>query len=139
VLRSASVPDAEDIVQATFERVVKIAGSYDGRSSNARAWLFGIAVRILRERRRSFARLARALLHLEREPKTVSAEEGRGDLQRGLASLREPKRIVVLLAEVEGFTCEEIATMLGIPIGTVWTRLHHARRELRAFYEEGGR
>ena len=47
------------------------------------------------------------------------------------------KRTVLVLAEVEGFSCEELATMLSIPIGTVWTRLHHARRELRRFYEEG--
>jgi len=38
---------------------------------------------------------------------------------------------VLLLAEVEGFSCPEIAEMLDIPVGTVWTRLHHARRELR--------
>ena len=46
---------------------------------------------------------------------------------------------MLLLAEVEGFTCEEIAAMLAVPVGTVWTRLHHARRQMRAFYEEGSR
>ena len=138
-LRSVGPHDAEDIVQGTFERVAKVAGSYVGRSTNARPWLFGIAVRIMRERRRSFARLTRALLHLDPEPSTVASDETNGDLQKGLAKLREPKRVVLLLAEVEGFTCEEIATMLEIPIGTVWTRLHHARRELRAFYERGSR
>ena len=53
------------------------------------------------------------------------------DLERALERLSAPKREVLLLAEVHGFSGEEIATMLGVPIGTVWTRLHHARREMR--------
>jgi len=40
-------------------------------------------------------------------------------------------------AEVEGLSCAEIAAALGIPIGTVWTRLHAARRELRRALDEG--
>jgi RNA polymerase sigma-70 factor (ECF subfamily) len=62
--------------------------------------------------------------------------ESRRDVEKAVATLTEAKRVVLLLADLEGFTCEEIAAMLGIPVGTVWTRLHHARRELRAFYEE---
>jgi RNA polymerase sigma-70 factor (ECF subfamily) len=41
------------------------------------------------------------------------------------------------MAEVEGLSSEEIATALGVPIGTVWSRLHAARRELREALEEG--
>ena len=44
------------------------------------------------------------------------------------------KSTVLLLHEVEGFSCAEIASMLSIPVGTVWTRLHHARHELRSYY-----
>ena len=61
----------------------------------------------------------------------------RWDLERGLGELSDAKRVVLILAEVEGYTCEEIAGMLRVPVGTVWTRLHHARKELRAFYGEG--
>lgn len=130
--------DAEDLVHATFMKTVQIAGSYDGRGVDARRWLFGILVRILRERRRSLARFARALLRLawEPEPAAPSVPEGRSDLESGLARLAEPKRVVLLLAEVEGYTCPEIAQMLEVPVGTVWTRLHHARQELRAHYDE---
>jgi RNA polymerase sigma-70 factor (ECF subfamily) len=39
--------------------------------------------------------------------------------------------MTLLMAEVEGMSCSEIATVLEVPIGTVWTRLHAARRELR--------
>jgi RNA polymerase sigma-70 factor (ECF subfamily) len=42
------------------------------------------------------------------------------------------------MAEVEGLSCPEIAATLQIPVGTVWTRLHAARRELRSMLEEGG-
>jgi RNA polymerase sigma-70 factor (ECF subfamily) len=45
----------------------------------------------------------------------------------------------LLMSEVEGLTAEEIATALGIPVGTVWTRLHHARRDLRNGLERGRR
>ena len=59
------------------------------------------------------------------------------DVERALARLSEAKRITLLLAEVEGLTCPEIAELLAIPIGTVWTRLHAARRELRQMLEGG--
>jgi RNA polymerase sigma-70 factor (ECF subfamily) len=52
-------------------------------------------------------------------------------LATALAGLKESKRIVLLLAEVEGLSAEEIATALDVPVGTVWARLHHARREVR--------
>jgi RNA polymerase sigma-70 factor (ECF subfamily) len=51
--------------------------------------------------------------------------------------LTEPKRITFLMAELEGLTCPEIAEALGIPIGTVWTRLHAARSELRQALTRG--
>lgn len=137
--RSVGAADAEDLVQATFVRAARAAASYDGRSSSARAWLFGITARLVQERRRSFARLARALLRSDVSVPSTSSDEARTDLQKGLFRLSEAKRVVLLLAEVEGFRCEEIATMLGIPVGTVWTRLHNARQEMRAFYEEKSR
>lgn len=134
--RCVGARDAEDLVQSTFVRAAKVAATFDGRSSSARAWLFGIAARLVQERRRSLARFARALLRFDASVASASASDSRADLQKGLLRLTESKRVVLLLAEVEGFTCEEIATMLGVAVGTVWTRLHHARREMRAFYEE---
>jgi RNA polymerase sigma factor (sigma-70 family) len=145
--RCTSAQDAEDVVQSAFMRAAKAASTFDERSGTARAWLFGITAHLVQERRRSFARLARALLRFDASstvPGTSrgsswAPEEERNDLRKGLERLTEPKRVVLLLAEVEGFTCEEIASILQVPVGTVWTRLHHARREMRAFYEEGTR
>lgn len=139
--RAAGPSDAEDVVQTTFVTAARIAATYDGRTDNARAWLFGVTARVLQERRRALFRLTRALRRIasDRSPAPAPSDAHRTDLDRGLLEISENKRVVLLLAEVEGFTCEEIAAMLGVPIGTVWTRLHHARKELRGFYEEGSR
>jgi RNA polymerase sigma factor (sigma-70 family) len=141
--RCSGAQDAEDLVQATFVRAARSAARFDGRHASARSWLFGITAHLVQERRRSFARLARALLRLDVSAVTGAStsqpDEERNDLRKGLDRLTESKRVVLLLAEVEGFTCDEIASMLAVPVGTVWTRLHHARREMRAFYERGSR
>ena len=136
--RAAGSHDAEDLVQATFVRAVKVAATYDGRADDARSWLFGIMARLMQERRRSFARFTRAVLRLAEGSAHATGPQDahRSDLERGLRELSDAKRLVIVLAEVEGYTCDEIAKMLGIPVGTVWTRLHHARKELRAFYDE---
>ena len=137
--RAGGASDAEDLVQLTFLRAVKIAATYDGRGATARSWLFGILGRVLQERRRSMVRFARAVLRLghARSPSPEPSPGDRLDLERGLERMSQAKRVVVILAEVEGFTCEEIAAMLEIPIGTVWTRLHHGRKDLRKHYEAG--
>ncbi len=134
VRAAAPEEDAEDIVHNTFLRLLAVAGSYRG-TGDARAWLFGIAARVMRERRRSFARFARAVGRFAAEPQPSSEPPPADgmDIERGLRRLTESKRIVLVLAEVEGFTCPEIAAILEVPIGTVWTRLHHARREIRRF------
>lgn len=136
--RARGESDAEDVVQATFERAVKTAERYDGRSDSARSWLLGIAARILQERRRSAWRLSRLLAAVswQRTP-VCSPSHAEGDIRRGLERLSDAKRVVVVLVEIEGFRGEDVAQMLDIPVGTVWTRLHHARRELRQFCEDG--
>jgi RNA polymerase sigma-70 factor (ECF subfamily) len=89
----------------------------------------------LRRRRQAVSRFAAVLgafkstLQPAGDPRP--ALQARTDVERALAGLSEAKRITILMAEVEGLSCEEIARVLVIPIGTVWTRLHAARRELR--------
>ena len=138
--RMGAAPEAEDIVQSVFLRALSIAANFDPAASTARPWLFAIAVRIVRERRRSFRRFTNALFRLQQgaEPTTPARGEMSQDLARGLAQLSESKRLVLLLAEVDEFSCPEIASMLEVPVGTVWTRLYHARRKLRAFLEGVG-
>jgi RNA polymerase sigma factor (sigma-70 family) len=139
--RVSGAAEAEDIVQTTFLRVIRLSAAFDGNAASARPWLFGITVRVVQERSRSLRRLQSALLGLaqqrRRKPAALQLADARTDLVRGLERLSAAKRTVLLLAEVEGFKCEEIAAMLSIPVGTVWTRLHAGRRELRRIYEEG--
>jgi len=135
--RAAGAENAEDIVQATFLRVVRVAPSYDANASSARPWLFALTARVMQERRRSLRRLGAALLRLAIHPRDTASQPRTAhlDVDRALDRLSRAKRVVLLLSEVEGFSGEEIAAMLEVPIGTVWTRLHHARREMRSFLE----
>jgi RNA polymerase sigma-70 factor (ECF subfamily) len=128
--------DAEDVVQSTFLTAAKIATRYDGRR-NARPWLIGIAARLIQQRSQRLARLARYLFGFaatrERSTDPRAAVEARSDLERlgrALSDLPARKRVVIVMAEIEGMSCAEIAMELGIPVGTVWTRLHHARKQL---------
>ncbi len=130
--------DVDDLVHATFLAAAKSASRYDGRLS-CRPWLMGIAAQLLRRRRRTFGRLL-ALVSSIGSQQTATADprpalQARTDVDRALRTLSEPKRIAFLMAEVEGLTCPEIAETLAIPVGTVWTRLHAARRELRRALE----
>jgi RNA polymerase sigma-70 factor (ECF subfamily) len=126
--------DVDDLVQATFLEAAKSAARYDGRAS-CRPWLVGIAAQLLRRRRKAFHHFVAVLSTLKGTLQPSSdpqpAHEARTDLEAALARLTEVKRVTLLLAEVEGFSCEEIARAHGVPIGTVWTRLHASRRELR--------
>jgi len=131
---TSGADDVDDLVHTTFLTAATSAARYDGRAA-CRPWLIGIAVRLLRRRRHALGRwlsVMSALATLRRpniDPR--SALGTRGDVARALAHLSEPKRVTLLLAEVEGLSCPEIAAALEIPVGTVWTRLHKARSELR--------
>jgi RNA polymerase sigma factor (sigma-70 family) len=126
--------DVDDLLHATFLAAAKCADRYDGRSC-CRPWLIGIAAQLLRRRRRAVGRFVAVLSALKGSLQAASdprpALQARTDIERALAQVSEAKRITLLMAEVEGLSCEEIACALHIPIGTVWTRLHAARRELR--------
>jgi len=132
--------DVDDLLHGTFLAAAKSAERYDGRAC-CRPWLIGVAARLVRRRRRTFGRFLEILSALKGSAPAASDPRGhlqaRGDVERALAALSEAKRVTVLMAEVEGLSCAEIAEALGIPLGTVWTRLHAARRELRAALGEG--
>ena len=137
---TSDADDVDDLVHATFLAAAKSAGRYDGRPS-CRPWLIGIAAQLLRRRRRSFGRFL-GVLSVLRGVRVTAADprpalQARSDVERALVGISEAKRITLLMAEVEGLSCAEIAAALGIPIGTVWTRLHAARRELRRALEGG--
>jgi RNA polymerase sigma-70 factor (ECF subfamily) len=132
--------DVDDLVHATFLAAAKSAARYDGRES-CRPWLVGIAAQYIRRRHRAFSRFVAVLTALgsartgATDPR--SSLDARPDVERALRLLSEAKRVTFLMAELEGLSCPEIAQALDIPIGTVWTRLHAARRELRKALTKG--
>ncbi len=137
-------PDVDDVVQATFLDVLGAAGRYDGRAS-AKSWLVGLALVQVRRRRRTLARLAARVAAWGREPRppvatpeaVAAIDEQVERVQRALDALSPKKREVIVLVAIEGMSGEDAAGILGVPVATVWTRLHHARRELvDAVFEE---
>jgi RNA polymerase sigma factor (sigma-70 family) len=138
VRATSNAHDVDDLVHTAFLTLAKTAPRYDGRAT-CRPWLLGIAVQLLKRRRYALGRWLGVLAALRevraksKEPEAALYE--RSALERALSQLSEAKRTTLLLAELEELSGPEIAALLEIPLGTVWTRLHAARRELRALLE----
>ena len=134
-------PDADvvaEAVQDTFVAVWKAAGRWDGRGEPA-AWIWGIAIRrligVLRTRNRwsrdrSTAGAARPELVVAAEDQVLLGVE-HGDLAAALGGLSPELRAVVQATVLDGLTTREAARLLGIPSGTVKTRMMRARIQLR--------
>jgi RNA polymerase sigma-70 factor (ECF subfamily) len=129
--------DVDDLVQLTFLEVQKAAPRFDVALS-AKSWLYGIATMMVRRHRRSISRAMARLVAWAAEPAAapvrpdeafVSSEAVR-KLSAALDAMSAKKREVFVLVALEGLSGEEVARTLAIPVNTVWTRLHHARREL---------
>lgn len=138
VLRGMGVPDAqvEDAVQDVFVVVHRRLAEFDGRHS-IRTWLFAIAYRVSRDhlRRAQRARGHELLEHQLRDPKAMPDETAeRTEALRVVSELLDQldgeKRAVLVLADIEGFTAQEIADATGVGINTVYTRLRRARLRL---------
>ncbi|WP_314212331.1 sigma-70 family RNA polymerase sigma factor [uncultured Actinomyces sp.] len=140
--------DAEDLVQETFMKAYTKFHQYQ-QGTNIKAWLYRILTNTYithyRKAQRSPKRsggeevedwqLAAAASHDEKGLVSAEAEAldniPSSQLRTALESLSEDQRVVVLLSDVEGFAYKEIADMLDIPIGTVMSRLHRGRKNLR--------
>jgi RNA polymerase sigma factor (sigma-70 family) len=140
--------ELDDLVQTTFLALPEAARNHVAGAS-ARAFVLGVALQCARrERRRVFRRMqlwrAREaelslLDHPVAPPDPERGVQGREDLARvarAIAALPEAQRETLLLVELEGLRGEEAAAALGVPVNTVWTRLHHARASLRAAVQE---
>lgn len=132
----ANPADVEDLTQEVFIIVRRKLDSFDG--ANLPGFLYRIARRTVRDHRRS-AWIRRLLGG--RAPLTDLAARGPSPLQvlqererqrvvEGiLAKMSEKRRATFVLFEIEGYCGEEIATIQSLPLKTVWTRLHHARKD----------
>jgi RNA polymerase sigma-70 factor (ECF subfamily) len=142
--------EAADVVQETYIRAWDARDALrDGAA--ALGWLCRIARNVAHDRRRSWwsrirAPLADAALEARADDRAapdaalVQADTA-GMVRRALAALPEKHRVVLALREIEGMSYEEIAAAVGVPVGTVESRLHRARAGLarRIAAEEEGR
>lgn len=100
--------------------------------TNARAWLFRILFNAFYAQGRKLRAVPEAIpLTSEMSMPAPSFDEA-VEVSRALDGLPLDHRTVLLLAAVEGFTCREIGEILGVPVGTVMSRLSRARDAMRA-------
>ncbi|WP_433337212.1 RNA polymerase sigma factor [Spirillospora sp. CA-294931] len=142
VARRLGTQAADDIVAETFLAAFRRRASYDLDRPLARPWLYGIATTLIARHRRAEERHYRALQRTGADPlpepmadaviTRVVAESHERVLGGALAGLARGDRDVLLLVAWGGLTYEEVAQALEVPVGTVRSRLHRARRRVRA-------
>jgi RNA polymerase sigma factor (sigma-70 family) len=140
--RRAGISDAGDIAGETFVRAFNIRRRYSLEEASCRPWLLGIATNVIGDHLRRIRRQEKLLLTVqgwpdksgdfsaEADERLMAAKLGE-DLQRALRSLTVRDRDVLLLHAWEGLSYREIAAALGIPAGTVGSRINRARRVIR--------
>ncbi|MFE1961731.1 RNA polymerase sigma factor [Streptomyces sp. NPDC059479] len=138
---------AEDIVSLTFLEAWRLRERIAADGGSLRPWLLGIATNVTRTRRRAARRHASAMARLPREgtvPDFADDIVGRiddaaqlGQVHTALAALRRPEREILALCVWDDLDYAEAARTLGIPVGTVRSRLSRARRKLAAALESG--
>jgi RNA polymerase sigma factor (sigma-70 family) len=132
---------AEDIVAETFLVAFRRRAAYDAARPDARPWLYGIATNLIRRHRRAEVRALRALARGGIDPVTEPFTDAVDDrvhagarsqaLAGAIAALPAAQREVLLLVTWAGLTYDEVAEALGVPSGTVRSRMNRIRRKLR--------
>jgi RNA polymerase sigma factor (sigma-70 family) len=134
---------ADDLLSETFLIAFRRRAAYRPERVEVRPWLIGIATNLVHGHARAERRRYRALARAAAEPERAGADPGdstdrlaaqalRGPLAAALAGLKAPDRDALLLLAWGQLSYEEIAAVLDIPVGTVRSRLHRARRQTRA-------
>jgi len=141
-IRAMGGPEAEreDLVQDVFLVVHRRLPDFDGQ--NVAGWLYQIARHRVRDFRRLLwvkhllfgsVPLSESLSKGGASPAdSLETNEKRALLERLLRKLNESERAALVLFEIDGYSGEEIADIQGVPVNTVWARIHKARKKLKA-------
>jgi RNA polymerase sigma-70 factor, ECF subfamily len=130
--------DLDDIAQDVFMVVHRRLNTFD-RRARVSTWLFGICMRVAanyRRRRRWTHEVPAGGSEDERPSGLAAADdvlvrrEQREIAERALSRLEIAKRATFVMFEIESLSCNEIAELMNVPVGTVYSRLHSARRQL---------
>jgi RNA polymerase sigma-70 factor (ECF subfamily) len=141
LVMTGNVWEADDLAQETFLQAIRSLRRFSGRS-RLETWLYAILVNQHRRRLRTQARRERRRMRWlnwvwtsppsESPEHKMESEEWRQSIWRQVAELPEAQRHAMVLRYSEELSYEEIAQVLGCPVGTVKSRLHHALATLRA-------
>lgn len=137
-------PDLDDLVQATFLEVRRAASRFR-KEASVNSWVVGIAVNVARHYLRSETRRRAALRRSELPPTladgTPESQTAHSEflqrLQQSIVELPEHLRAAFVMCELEGIPGTEAARLLGVREGTLWRRLHDARKLIRQGFERG--
>ena len=137
--------EIDDLVQEVF-LVAHRRGGYVPGAAQPRTWLAAIALRVARAARRARGRSLEGTDELALEAaagahdpaRAVELRQSLVRVQRALGALDLDHRAAFVLYELDGEPCESIAASLGVPIGTIYSRLHHARRRFLDAYRALG-
>lgn len=134
--------ELEDIVQEVFTTAHR-KGGYRPGVARPTTWLADLAMRANANRRRGQRRarvqsdmgpVERAVDPKARASEVVASREALDDVQAALATMDDDKRALFVLFEIEDEPCEAIAAVLEVPVGTVYSRLHAARKQFKKAY-----
>jgi RNA polymerase sigma factor (sigma-70 family) len=132
---------ADELTAQTFAQAFEHRKRFDGRRLDARPWLYGIAHNLLRHHYRDEERALRAYARTDVDPIHESAADAGlpgAEVADALAALSPGERDVLLLVAWAELEYAEVAEALGIPVGTVRSRLNRARGRIRELLERSG-
>jgi RNA polymerase sigma factor (sigma-70 family) len=141
-----NVDDAKDLIQDTYLKAYRFIDKYE-RDTNAKAWLFRILKNSFINKYRKNSRTPQQVEYTEVEDYVELMKSDYApttdlrndifdnvlgdDVMRAMESLNEEFRTIIILSDIEEMTYEEIAEILDIPLGTVRSRLHRARKVMQ--------
>ena len=136
-------PHVDDLLQETFIIAMRKAHRFDAERAGAVSWLYGIAANLCRRHRRTqgragrfrsvFSLYAAVERSVEQPEQSVIRKEEIQLVRSAVDHLPFKQREVFVLFELEGMEGKDIGALLNLKEGTVWTRLHHARKSFKKY------